>query len=134
METKTPTIQEMINADLKLAMLQKNEAVKSLLRVVIGEFNRVDKIVSNDKATAILKKMVENAKLVGNMDEVFILEAYLPNQLSTQELELIIQSIIADNGFSSLKDMGKTMNILKEKYSGQYDGKVASDTIKKLLS
>lgn len=36
-----------------------------------------------DKATAILKKMVENAKLVGNMDEVFILEAYLPNQLST---------------------------------------------------
>lgn len=134
METKTPTIQEMINSDLKLAMLQKNENVKSLLRVVIGEFNRVDKIVSDEKAMSIIKKMVENAKMVGNLNEVTILEGYLPKQLSTDELALIIQSIISDNGFSSLKDMGKVMSILKDKYSGRYDGKIASDSIKKYLS
>lgn len=134
METKTPTIQEMINSDLKLAMLQKNENVKSLLRVVIGEFNRVDKTVSDEKAISILKKMVDNAKMVGNLDEVTILEGYLPKQLSTQDLEMVIQSIIFDNGFSSMKDMGKVMSILKDKYSGRYDGKIASDSIKKFLS
>lgn len=128
------TIQEKINADLKLAMIQKNEVVKSLLRVVIGEFNRVDKTVSDEKATSILKKMVENAKELGNINEIEILSGYLPSQLSETELREVILSITKDTGASSMKDMGKVMNGLKEKYAGMYDGKLASSLIKEYLS
>lgn len=124
------TIQEQINADLKQAMLQKDEATKSLLRVVIGEFNRVDKVLSDDKATSILKKMVENAKEVGNENEVVILQKYLPQQLSKDELTALISSIIEDYSYSSVKDMGKIMASLKETHAGRYDGKLASEIVK----
>jgi len=134
METKTLTIQGMINADLKSAMLQKNEEVKSLLRVVIGEFNRVDKTVTDEKATAILKKMVENAKELGNLKEVEILSGYLPTQLSETELREAILTISKDIDATTMKDMGKVMNGLKAKYAGMYDGKLASTLIKEYLS
>ena len=74
------TVQEKINIELTLAMLNKEVAKRDLLRVVIGEFNRVDKTVSDEKALSIIKKMVENAKEQGNTGEVTILEQYLPTQ------------------------------------------------------
>lgn len=128
------TIQEKINQDLKEAMLSKNEPVKSLLRVVIGEFNRVDKILSDEKASSILKKMVDNAKEVGNEGEVVILEKYLPQQLTKDQLTGLVSSIIEDYGYSSMKDMGKIMAALKETHAGQYDGKLASEIIKNRLA
>lgn len=128
------TIQEKINADLRQAMLQKDETTKSLLRVVIGEFNRVDKVLSDEKATSILKKMVENAKEVGNENEVAILQNYLPKQLSKDQLMGVISSIIEDYGYTSMKDMGKIMASLKETHAGQYDGKLASEIIKNRLA
>lgn len=126
------TIQEQINIDLKEAMLSKNESVKSILRVLIGEMNRVDKVVSDEKVTSIIKKMCENAKMVGNLDEITILEKYLPKQLSEDDLKKIITALVAENSFT-IKDMGKIMSSLKEKYNGQYDGKIASSLIKTLV-
>lgn len=49
-------------------MFQKNESVKSLLRVIIGEFNRVGKEISDSEATQILKKMVKNAQDMKKQD------------------------------------------------------------------
>lgn len=132
METTVMTIQEQIGVDLKQAMLQKNEGVKSLLRVVIGEFNRVGKEVSNEKATSIIKKMIDNAKEIGNQNEVTILESYVPKQLDEDTLKSIIGSIIVENHYT-VKDMGKIMAELKERFAGQYDGKLASTIIKSQL-
>ena len=127
------TVQEKINIDLKLAMLNKEVDKKDLLRVVIGEFNRVDKIVSDDKAIAIIKKMVENAKDQGNTNEIPILEVYLPSQLDADELGIKINEIIDDLEATSMKDMGRVMGELKAKYSGTYDGKLASTLVRELL-
>lgn len=141
------SIQEKINADLKQAMLDKNDSKKSLLRVVIGEFNRVDKVVDDAKATGILKKMVENAKenlkrqevttdLYDSTElliEISILEEYLPKQLDADRLSVIIAQIIKEGGFTTLKEMGLIMAQLKKDYAGQYDGKLANDLIKKLF-
>lgn len=128
------TIQEQINQNLKNAILTSNKEVKDLLRVVIGEFNRIDKVVADEKAMSIIKKMIENAKTVGNEGEVVILEAYLPKQLSDEQLSLVISKIIEDKKYTSIKDMGKVMGDLKSQYSGQYDGKKASDLIKNCFS
>lgn len=131
------TIQEKINTDLKAAMLAKDEAKKSILRVILGEFSRVtvsaDKTVPDDKATAVLKKMVENAKLVNNTSEIEILNTYLPQQFSQDELTKVIEALIGSTGATSIKEMGKVMAGLKP-YAGQYDGKLASEIIKAKLS
>jgi uncharacterized protein YqeY len=127
------TIQEQINSDLKTAMKEQNEKVKSLLRVVIGELNRKGKVVGDDQVIATIKKMIEGAKETGNLDEVPILENYLPKQLDESELSALISALIYSNNYTA-KDMGKIMATLKEKHSGKYDGKLASTIAKELLS
>ena len=52
------TVQEHIVNDMKIAMREKNVEVRDLLRVVIGEFNREGKEVSDERATAVIKRMV----------------------------------------------------------------------------
>jgi len=127
------TIQEKIGMDLKLAMIEKDDAKKSLLRVVIGEFNRHGKIVDDAKATNILKGMLENATQQNNAVEIEIINDYLPKQLTTDQLSAVICSLIEDKGYSSVKDMGKIMADLKAEFPGRYDGKVASEYIKNRL-
>lgn len=126
------TIQEQINADLKTAMKEQNEKVKSLLRVVIGELNRKGKVVGDDQVIAVIKKMIEGAKETGNLDEIPILENYLPQQMSEEDLRKAISGLIYNNSYTA-KDMGKVMAALKTTHSGKYDGKLASSITKELL-
>ena len=128
------TVQEHINNDMKIAMREKRVEMRDLLRVVIGEFNRVGKEVSDEKAIAIIKKMAQNAKDQENTSEHTILKLYLPSQMDEAELEKIIQNCITFNSYSTMKDMGKVMGYLKKNYDGTYDGKTASVLVKKLLS
>ena len=126
-------LQEQINADLKAAMLNRDVEVRDLLRVVIGEFNREGKIVPNDKVLSIVKKMIDNGQIIGNLNEIEILKKYLPEQLSEEKLNSLITALIFNNNYT-IKDIGKIMGVLKSNYSGQYDGKVASAMIKEKLN
>ena len=130
-------LQAQIQEDLKEAMLKKDENVKSILRVLIGEFSRVttnaDKTVSDAEVVAQVKKMIENAKLLKNDGEIAILEKYMPQQLTESELKIAIDAIAKQHAYT-IKDMGKIMGELKEKYSGQYDGKLASSLVKIVLT
>ena len=128
-------IQNQIKADLKQAMLQKNEDVKNILRVVIGEFNREGKEVSDEKAIAIIKKMAQNAKDQENIDEQVILEGYLPTQMDELELKRVLMNHIMNmDETPTIRDMGKVMGWLKSTHAGTYDGKLASTIVKQLLS
>jgi len=66
-------------------------------------------------------------------EEIAIIEAFLPKQMSEAEAETAIKQVIAAVGASSVKDMGKVMAALKEKYSGQLDLSKAGGIVKKLL-
>ena len=63
-----------------------------------------------------------------------MIERFLPKQMSAAELEAAVKSTIAAMGATTIKDMGKVMAALKEKYSGQLDPAQASQAVKKLLS
>lgn len=94
---------------------------------------------------SILKKYIKNAEEVkSNLSpsderfayavfEIEVLNTYLPNQLSEAELTAVIAQIIEAREFSSMKDMGKTMQALKAIYDGTYDGATASDIVRRLL-
>lgn len=66
--------------------------------------------------------------------EILIIEKFLPKQMSASEVEKAIKEIIVATEASSIKDMGKVMAGLKDKYAGQMDFGSASGTIKSLLS
>lgn len=66
--------------------------------------------------------------------EKTILDEYLPKMLSEDELNSVVDSIIAETGASTMKDMGNVMKTLSSKYPNQYDGKLASTIIRGKLS
>jgi len=67
--------------------------------------------------------------------EITIIELFLPNQKNEDETKEIVEQIIKENNFVSIKDMGKLMNIIKTNYLGQVDmavvGKIAKLTLGK---
>ena len=66
--------------------------------------------------------------------EVVVIKRFLPRQLDETEVATVIGEVIDELGASSLKDMGRTMGVLKEKYAGQMDFAKASGLIKQRLA
>lgn len=66
--------------------------------------------------------------------EIAIIKAYLPEELSEEELTSIINETIAEVGATSMKDMGKVMQAVKAKTTGRADGKTINEIVKKLLA
>ena len=128
-------IQEQIQNGLKQAMLDKNEELKSFLRLLIGEFNRIDKEVSDEQALKLFRTLKENAVMLGNQFEIDFLNQYLPQMLEEDEIRQIVSWIILDLSLTSIKEMGKVMGVLKtHSKSALIDNAIASRVTKELLS
>ena len=67
-------------------------------------------------------------------EEIEVIEQYLPQQLSEEEIEATIKNIIAETGASSMKDMGKVMGAANKAFAGQAEGAVISAIVKRLLA
>lgn len=103
--------------------------------------------VSEDEILQILTKMIKQRKESVKMyeeggrpeladqerEETTIIEEFLPQQLSDEEIAIICTAVMEEVGASSLRDMGKCMAVLKERYPGQMDFGKASGIIKGLL-
>ena len=128
------TLQEKIQNDLKQAMLEKNDDVKSILRVVLAEFARGKfQTIDDNDAIKIIKRMSIETLELGNIVESEILSRYLPQMLSSEQLEESIDLIMLENNYNEKKDMGKIMSSLKQKHGSLYDGKLASEIVNKKL-
>ncbi|GAE15260.1 transamidase GatB domain protein [Bacteroides pyogenes JCM 6292] len=67
------------------------------------------------------------------MAQVAVMEAYLPKQLSAEELEAALKEIIAETGATGGKDMGKVMGVASKKLAGIAEGRAISAKVKELL-
>lgn len=131
------SLQDKIKGDLKQSMINKDIEKRDLLRVVMGEFTRVDSVskdLTDDQVISVIRKMIKNAEMMGNESEISILSTYLPQLLGEKQLETLIAGIISINKYTDIKDMGKVMGELKQKYGSTYDGKMASVIVRKMLS
>ena len=130
-------LKEKIMADRMLAMKNGDTETKNVLSVLLGDIYRyISKDPTDEQVLKGIKKLIDSNILVGNdasLSENKILEKYLPQLMSTDELTLLIEKIIKDNLYSGMKDMGKIMKILSTEYASKYDGVVASGIVKKLL-
>ena len=103
--------------------------------------------VSDDDIMQILQKMVkqreESAKIYEDAgreelatqerEEIVIIKSFMPEQLPEEKVRELCQSVISETNSQGLRDMGKCMNALKEKYPGQMDFSKASGMVKDLL-
>ena len=67
-------------------------------------------------------------------EEITIIQGFLPKQMSDADVEAAAKAVIAEVGATSMKEMGKVISTLKERYAGQMDFAKASGTVKGLLT
>ena len=150
------SIREEITNQLKDAMINKNTILVNTLRLIKASIKDKDIIakgngkgdISDQEIISVLQTMIKQRKasidmyLSGNREdlvkkeenEIEIISNFLPQQLSLQEIEIIINDMIISSGASSIKNIGDVIKLIKEKYDGRIDLGVASKLIKEKLS
>jgi len=146
------SLREQINNDIKTAMKAKNNAVRDALRLLSSAMKQIEvderKELTDEDVIKIIQKQVKQRydamtqyKSAGREDlyeqeasEAVIFEAYLPQQLSDEELENALRAIITEVGAASLKEIGKVMGAASKTLGAQADGKRINECAKKLLS
>ncbi len=151
----------MIRDELKKALVDalktKNEVKVSTVRLINaaikdkdiearpkGNLNGIDDTAILSLLQSMVKQRNESIAMYkqGNRDdlvakeqaEIDVIQAFLPKQMSAEEVSAAIENIIAQTGASSIKDMGKVMAALKAQYAGQLDFGSASALIKEKLA
>ena len=150
------SIRKKIEADLQLALKEKNRIVISTLRLIIAGIKDKDiafrskdnkEGIKEDDIKQLLKKMIKQRnesieiyKKVNRNDlldienkEVQIISKFLPTQLNEEETNKICQEAINKVGATSVKDMGKVMGILKKNYADVLDFSKAGLILKNIL-
>ena len=143
-----------ISDEIKKAMLARDKVRLEALRGVKKEFLEAKTAkgasdeLSDETATAILQKMVKQRKdsaeiyttqgradlAADELAQLRVIQEFLPAQLSSEELESAVQSIITETGAQSMKDMGKVMGVATRQLAGKAEGRAISEMVKKLLA
>lgn len=98
------------------------------------EIKILQKLVKQRKESAEIYKQQNREDLLKiELEEVAVIESFLPKALSPEELEAAIKSIIEETGASSIKDLGKVMGLATQRLGGRADGKSISNLAKSLL-
>jgi uncharacterized protein YqeY len=150
-------LREQINDQVKEAMKAKDQKRLGTLRLINAAIKDRDiaartetsrDLLSDDDLLGLLAKMIKQredsiaAYVAGNRpelaqnerDEIAVIREFMPKQMSAEETQAAITKVIGETGATSVKDMGKVMNALKERHQGQMDFGKASATVKTLLT
>ena len=142
--------------EVKAAMKAGDKARLSTLRLIQSAVKDRDianrgvgkEPASDDEILQLLARMVkqreESAKAfeeggrpelaVKEREEIAVIRDFMPAQMDQSEMEAAIRSVIAETGAAGIRDMGKVMAVLRDKFAGQMDFGKASGTVKQLLS
>lgn len=147
------SLETTINEDLKTAMKAKDQvalrgirAIKSA--ILLYNTSGTGEELNSEKEISLLQKLIKTRQdsldiyekqgredlAVIEREEIDIIKRYLPQQLSEEEIQAVIKSIIERTGASSMKDMGKVMGEASKEMAGKADGKTISAVVKALLS
>ncbi len=151
------SLRETINDSLKEAMKAKDQKRVGTLRLINAALKDKDiaartetsrELLGDDEILSLLAKMIKQredsiaAYEAGNRpelaqaerDEIAIIREFMPKQMGADEAKAAIAAVIAETGAASIKDMGKVMSALKERYAGQMDFGKASGQVKDALT
>jgi uncharacterized protein YqeY len=144
-------LEEQIQADMKAAMLAKDqprlEAIRAIKSVLLLLKTSPEGLTEESAIKALqkeVKKRRETAEIYTTQNrpelaevesfQAGIIETYLPKQMSEDEVREILKTIITQTGAASPADMGKVMGVATKQLAGKADGKMISSLVKDLLS
>ena len=145
-------LKKRITDDMKSAMKAKDKQTLKAVRMILGAIKQkeVDDRIELDDAQVmtVIQKMVKQRKDsisqfsdAGRTDlveveeaELAVINSYMPEQLSDEEVSVAVDKAITNSGANSMKDMGKLMGMLKSQLDGQADMGLVSRLIKDKLS
>ena len=145
---------EKVSKDIVAAMKAKDKVRLEALRNVKKYFLEAKTapgagdVLTDDAAMKILAKLAKQGKdtatlyteqgradlAAEELGQVAVIEEYLPQPLSAEELEAAVRSIIAEVGATSPKDMGRVMGVASKQLAGKAEGRAISELVKQLLS
>jgi len=147
------SIQKEVMEQMKVAMKSKDKVALESLRALKSEFllantsggsvelsetdemKIVQKLVKQRKdSAAIFSEQGRDDLADPEIAQAKILEQFLPQQLSEEEIKKAIKEIVVQTGASSMRDMGKVMGIASKQLGGKADGKAISMVVKEMLS
>ena len=146
-------LESKIKADLMAAMKAKDEKALRAIRaiksaIMLFQTSAANAVLDEEAEIKMLQKMVKQRKeslaifeqqnraelAQTEREEIEIIEQYLPQQLSEEEIEATVQTIITDLGATGMKDMGKVMAAANKTFAGKAEGAVISGIVKRLLA
>ena len=145
-------LKEQLMEDFKNAMKEKNEIKKNTIMMVRSAILQVEKDtqkeLSENEIIEIISKELKKRKdsvsdieksgrtdLLENInEEIAIIKAYLPEELSKEEIERIVVETIAEVGATTMKEMGKVMQAVKPKVAGRADNKLVNEIVRAKLA
>ena len=146
------SIQAEISAALKDAMREKNEAkltsLRSVLTAIKNREKEVRRSLEDPEVISLISSQIKQRKesidyyrKAGREDlvkaeesEMQILQAYMPEELSAEEMSQALDEVISEVGAVSIKDMGKVMKAAMAKLAGRADGRTINEMVKEKLS
>ena len=145
------SLKDRLLEDMKVAMRDKDVISKNTIQLTRSAVLQVEKdnrvTLDDDGIIEILAKEVkkrrdslpdyeraERQDLVDNIKaEIDVLLKYLPQQLTEEELEIIVKKAVQETGANSVKDLGKVMQIVMPLVKGRADGKMINQIAKKIF-
>ena len=148
------SLTDRINTDMKEAMKAKDQvtlrgvrAIKSAIMLLLTEAGAA-KELTEDQEIQVLQKLVKTRRdsldiykqqdredlAAKELEEIEVIERYLPKQLSDEEVAAIIEEIMAQTGANSMKDMGKVMGLASKQLAGKADNRKISEMVKAKLN
>lgn len=150
-------LREQLKDSLKEAMVAKDNRKISTIRLILAAVKDRDIAVrgtakdgqiTNDDILSLLQSMIKQRKesielyqkgnrtdlVESEQEEIDIIRSFLPRQMTAGETETAIKEVIEATGAAGIRDMGKVMAALREKYAGQMDFGQASVAVKTLLA
>jgi len=150
-------LRERLTEAMKAAMKAKDQRRLATLRMVLAALKERDiaartetsrELLGDDEILLLLAKLIKQreesaaAYDAGNRpelaaqerEEIVIIRSFMPKQMSADETRAAAEKVIAELGAHAMKDMGKVMAALKERYAGRMDFANASAAVKGLLS
>ena len=145
------SIRHLVEEAVKSSMRERNKERTSTLRMALSELKKEEidrrEEITNEDSIKILQRMIKQRKEsktqfleAGRSEladkensEILILQDFLPEQLSEEEIKLIVSDVISDTEAKEPQDMGKVMGALKSKIKGNADMGIVSKIVKENL-
>jgi hypothetical protein len=146
-------MRERFTEEMKAAMRAKEARRLSTIRLILDAVQKQDIAsksgdISDDEVLTVLGRMIKQREesaatyesggrpelAQAERDEIVVIREFMPKQMSAEDSREAVKAAIAETGAASMKDMGKVMAALKERYAGQMDFGKASALVKELLT